>query len=104
MIPTGLGRIGLIVAIAALVAYLITGEGDFAFLFLFALAFLGLHWAYSGGWGPNSYGSRPEISGEPTIGGQPGSASQWVWYVVGVIGLLLIGFLMLVVIGESLDT
>ncbi len=88
--PTGFGRISLIVAVLALTAYLVTGEGVFGFGFVVGLGLTGLHWAYNGGWGPGSYqhrrGSIPPP--EATLGGQTSSAG-WVWYIVGVVGIFL---------------
>jgi bacteriorhodopsin len=91
VIPAGFGRITLIVAVIALIAYLITGKSSLAMVFLAGIVFVALHWAYNGGWGPDSYGPRSAALGtaEPVLGGQAGSPSQWVWYVVGVVGFLV---------------
>ena len=91
MIPTGSARISLIVAAIALIAYVITGESWLAMVFLVGIVFVALHWAYNGGWGPDSYGRRSGGlgAGEPVLGGQAGSLSQWVWYVIGVVGFLV---------------
>jgi hypothetical protein len=95
VIPTGLGRISLIVAVLGLIGYLITGDSPFGFAFVAGLGVTGLHWAYSGGWGENSYqhrrGSLPPP--EATLGGQNDSTG-WVWYIVGVaffLGLIAVG-------------
>jgi len=103
VIPTGFGRISLIVAVIALIAYLITGESSLAMVFLAGIVFVALHWAYNGGWGEGSYGKRSNGlgRGEPTIGGQAGSAAQWLWYAVGVFGFIA-GMLILWAIVSSL--
>jgi hypothetical protein len=92
VIPTGWGRIFVIAAALALVAYLLTGEGLFGIAFVCAAGFAVLHFAYSGGWGHDSQGGVPPA--EATLGGQRGSAAQWVWYLAGVILFLIILMLM----------
>jgi hypothetical protein len=86
--------IALGVSAAALVGYALTGVSDLGLLFLVALLFVVLHWAFTGGM------SRPPearaLRGEPGFGGSrwapPGrwSASQWVWYIVFVILILVV--------------
>jgi hypothetical protein len=86
--------IALGVSAAALVGYALTGVSDLGFLFLVALSFAVLHWAFTGGMS-RSPESRA-LRGEPGFGGSkwapPGrwSASQWVWYLVFVIVFLLV--------------
>jgi hypothetical protein len=84
--------IALGVSAAALVGYALTGVSDLGFLFLAALGFAILHWAFTGG-----MSRSPEaraLRSEPGFGGSkwapPGrwSAPQWVWYVVFVLAFL----------------
>jgi hypothetical protein len=94
--PTGLGRVFAIVAILGLAGYLFTGSSSLGVIGLAALLATGLHWAVSGGWGEGSYANRAGRlpKAEAPLGGQRGSAGQWVWYLVGVLAFLAIGFAM----------
>jgi hypothetical protein len=94
--PTGLGRVFAIVAILAFVAYLLTGSSSLVILAVAALLATGLHWAFSGGWGEGSYANRAGTLPRPeaVLGGQAGSAGQWIWYVVGVLVFLALLFAM----------
>ena len=99
MIPIGLGRILAIAATLAFLGYVVTGSSSLGVMFVAALVGTGLHWAFSGGWGEGSYARRAGDlpRAEATLGSQSGSAAQWIWYVVGVLGFLLLIFAMMAI-------
>ena len=85
-----MGRVFAVVAVLGFAGYLFTGNASLGILAFGALLGTGLHWAFNGGWGEGSYASRADSlpRTEAPLGGQEGSAGQWVWYVVGVLTFL----------------
>jgi hypothetical protein len=85
-----MGRVLAVVAVLGFAGYLFTDSASLGIVAFAALLGTGLHWIFNGGWGERSYASRADSlpRAEAPLGGQPGSAGQWVWYVVGVLVFL----------------
>ena len=95
-------RIGLLVAVAALVGYLATDEGELGMLFAISALLVLLHWLYRGGTPSDPAVGR--LRGDP----EPGEKAprlrwkwEWLWYPAGLILIFGLGFLMAAYVFDS---